>query len=358
MASNHAAVKALIRQISGQANVLAIPRVFITLTRDIKAALLLSQIVYWSDKGGRGDGWFYKSADEWKAELGLTRGEVTRATKRLAPWVSTKLARANAAPTLHYSVDMEKLTAALVKLLETEPAPAAKGQSAPAPILTKQQNRFSQNSKIELDETAKSDLNKTAKTLTKTTQNLPPEIKAERESGEKPARPPSQNDEKKNALYPIAEALAEVCVMDLQANKGRIFETAATLAASQPPATAELLRLHYGSDPGSYWTARDWRGAKGEEPGLAAIRETWGKWTRPAPSARARGSIGQNTVNGQLRREGRLNNNQPTQEQIEFDRILKSERERVRALKAAETAEPTQAHDIAVRLSQRANSPQ
>lgn len=177
--SNHAAVKALIRHISGQANVLAIPRVFIAMTGDIKSALLLSQIVYWSDKGR--DGWFYKSAGEWKSEIGLTRREVTRCLGELAPWVKTKLARANAAPTLHYRVNMERLTADMVSLLEREPAP----------ILTKGENRISQNVKNDFPKMSKSDVHQRSKSLTETTHRPPTEITAKSEPGEKPARAPA-----------------------------------------------------------------------------------------------------------------------------------------------------------------------
>lgn len=35
----------------------------------------LCQLLYWSDKGSRGDGWVYKSQAEWTTELGLSRRE-------------------------------------------------------------------------------------------------------------------------------------------------------------------------------------------------------------------------------------------------------------------------------------------
>jgi hypothetical protein len=184
--SNREAVKALIQSIAGQANILAIPRVFITLTKDIKAALLLSQIVYWSDKGR--DGWFYKSMAEWHDELSLTRRELERALTILEPWVTTRLARANSAPTTHYRVDMDRLTADLLALLQSRPE-AAPGPG-PSPICTKGANRNVQKGQNDLHETDKSDLRKRGKTLTETTNRLQQETTTESEAR---ARAPAPN---------------------------------------------------------------------------------------------------------------------------------------------------------------------
>ena len=54
----------------------------------------------------------------------------------------------------------------------------------------------------------------------------------------KPEREPSET-------WIIAEALADVCKMDLTANKGRLLKEAATLLKANPHPTPELLRQHY-----------------------------------------------------------------------------------------------------------------
>lgn len=66
---------------------IAFHRVFVTITKSVTAALMLSQAYYWKDKGHDPNGWFYKTQAEWKEETGLSRYEqegarkVLRATK-------------------------------------------------------------------------------------------------------------------------------------------------------------------------------------------------------------------------------------------------------------------------------------
>lgn len=66
----------LIRSISGQANVLTIPRMYVEKLKSHRAALFLSQCVYWSNKTSDPDGWFYKTYAEWLDELGLPQHAV------------------------------------------------------------------------------------------------------------------------------------------------------------------------------------------------------------------------------------------------------------------------------------------
>jgi len=87
-----------------------------------------------------------------------------------------------------------------------------------------------------------------------------------------------------NRTFEVACVLAEVCRMDLTANKGRLLKDAKALVAASPPATAELLRAHYGRDSNGWWWVNDWRGKKHEYPQPATIRETWGRWTAAPPN--------------------------------------------------------------------------
>ncbi len=41
--------------------------------KSVNTGLLLSQLIYWHDKGRRKDGWIYKTTEELKQETGLTR---------------------------------------------------------------------------------------------------------------------------------------------------------------------------------------------------------------------------------------------------------------------------------------------
>lgn len=104
---------ALIKSISGQANVLTIPRVYINILKSHRAALFLSQAVYWTGKGASDDGWFYKSFAEWNRELGLNQHAVETCVKLLRSYnlIETKLDKefSGIRVVTWYRVCMEKL---------------------------------------------------------------------------------------------------------------------------------------------------------------------------------------------------------------------------------------------------------
>lgn len=142
--SNHKKIANIIKQMSGQANMITVPRIYIEFTGDLTTAVVLNQIVYWSDKTKRTDGFFYKSYKEWTEEICLTERQVRYAVKKLKElgFLETELKKANGAPTVHYRFDYDKL-------LES--------------ILTKCQDGNSQNVSNHSD--------KTSESLTKTTTN-------------------------------------------------------------------------------------------------------------------------------------------------------------------------------------------
>jgi len=117
MMDNQKTIFEFIKAISGQANVFTIPRLYIKLTGSMESALFLSQCVYWSDKGKRPDGSFYKSYAEWSDELGLSRRQIDAARYALRGIVSTELHRANGSPTLHWRVDMMALAEAITQFV-------------------------------------------------------------------------------------------------------------------------------------------------------------------------------------------------------------------------------------------------
>lgn len=55
---------------------------YVSVTGSVNAALLLSQLVYWSDKGRHPEGWIYKTANDLTLETGLTR-EAQRTARKL-----------------------------------------------------------------------------------------------------------------------------------------------------------------------------------------------------------------------------------------------------------------------------------
>lgn len=109
----------LLTAFAGQKNTLTIPRPYIDLTGSLDAALLLSQIVYWTDRATMDDGWFAKSYPEWEDELTLSEYQVRKAVKVLKPaGVVTDLKKFNGAPTLHYRLDKAMFSEWILKKLQ------------------------------------------------------------------------------------------------------------------------------------------------------------------------------------------------------------------------------------------------
>jgi hypothetical protein len=216
------------------------------MTGDINAALFLSQCIYWSDKVKNADGWFYKTAEEWKAETSLSYDQLKRALKNCKGIVETKIKRANAAPTIHYRVNFDLLTSTIFELLEIR------------------ETLNSDNLKKDFQETLNSDIQETRKTLTETTT----------ETTNKSTRKKSgKRQENGIDYYPIAKALSDVTGINFEKNKSRLFGEAKHFIPTDIPA----MLSDYG--PGGGWYANDWRGKKGQYPTLNQVRETWGKLT-------------------------------------------------------------------------------
>lgn len=118
--NNREYISSVITQFSGRNNVIPIPVIYIQITEDYPSAALLNQMIYWSDRTNRKDGYFYKSYNEWFVELHLTEYQVRRATKKLKSFgfVETALKKANGAPTLHYKVDTKEVSEWILKKLK------------------------------------------------------------------------------------------------------------------------------------------------------------------------------------------------------------------------------------------------
>ncbi|PTH68883.1 replication protein [Staphylococcus agnetis] len=150
--NNRDYISSVITQFSGRNNVIPIPVVYIQITEDYPSAALLNQMIYWSDRTNRKDGYFYKSYNEWFDELHLTEYQVRRATKKLKSFgfVETALKKANGAPTLHYKVDTKEVSEWILKKL---------------------QNGNLRNLRMDSEETKESLTEITTETTTETTNN-------------------------------------------------------------------------------------------------------------------------------------------------------------------------------------------
>lgn len=135
----------LIKQFSGQANILTIPRLFVDLTGDHVSALFLSQVIYWSERTKDPEGWFYKTDKEWIDELGITRHQLNRITRKapdgnrpVSPLVErlgleVKVIKVGKIPVTHYRLDTEKFTNAIIHFLENPQSGISTNQTVENP---------------------------------------------------------------------------------------------------------------------------------------------------------------------------------------------------------------------------------
>lgn len=117
--NNRDYISSIITQFSGQNNIIPIPAIYLKITEDYPTAALLNQLIYWSDRTHRKDGYFYKSYKEWEDEIYLSKYQVMRSIKKLKSMgiVETALKKANGAPTVHYKVDSKVTSQWIVKFL-------------------------------------------------------------------------------------------------------------------------------------------------------------------------------------------------------------------------------------------------
>ena len=109
----------VIRSLVGQSHVLTIPRAFIDFTGDIPSALLLAQLVYWSERATRSDGYVWKTYQEWEQELSLNKYHINKAANNLKKMglLKTVVRKAGGNPTLHYLLLQEEFLKSFVQFL-------------------------------------------------------------------------------------------------------------------------------------------------------------------------------------------------------------------------------------------------
>lgn len=85
----------------------AFQRSFVRLGAGVTGALLLSQLIYWTNRTE--DGWIYKTQEEWEDETGLTRYEQEGARKKLRSLGLLIEQKKGLPARLFYKVDIVKL---------------------------------------------------------------------------------------------------------------------------------------------------------------------------------------------------------------------------------------------------------
>ncbi len=104
----------LIAQFMGRQNTIPVPMPFVRILGDYTSAAFLSQCIYWCDRTDDADAWFYKSHDEWAAELHLSSDQVRRCVKTCGGMVEVK--RAGIPARNYYRVNQDLVTVALQNL--------------------------------------------------------------------------------------------------------------------------------------------------------------------------------------------------------------------------------------------------
>jgi len=111
----------LVKAVSGQKNILTIPRLFVKYTGSLEAGVFLAQALYWSDRGSDGE-WFYKTYDDWRGEVCLSEYQVRKVANVLKKRgiLETMVKKVYGNPTLHYRIDIGKLTDELMEFVKPE----------------------------------------------------------------------------------------------------------------------------------------------------------------------------------------------------------------------------------------------
>lgn len=279
--NNQRGIINLIREISGQANVLTIPRIYILMTKSHRAALLLSQSVYWSDKTRNPAGWFYKTYKDWEIELGLNRGAVDTALRICEKWIETDVRRVGPTPKKHYRVRFDLLVSDISDLLETD------------------KSDLSVSGNSDLMETVKTDLPENSKTpYTEITPDITNHIGAEGAPPAAPARPatgankppaPQPQPTPARAPDPMFDAIVKVCNVDtsINGNGASVGKVRSALLGAKPPYTpADVLAWgktqQWRKTPPTVWQLKSEIGSIRNPQGQGAplplsAAEEWGK---------------------------------------------------------------------------------
>lgn len=109
----------VVQSMSGQKNVVVIPRPYLQFFGDdqqaYQLAAVLNQLVFWSGCGSRDDGWFYKTHEELGDEVALGRDQVRRIISKLESRYLTGVMETanrrlnNGDKVKHYRLDGDKL---------------------------------------------------------------------------------------------------------------------------------------------------------------------------------------------------------------------------------------------------------
>lgn len=147
----------VIQSMSGQKNVIIIPRPYLKFFGEdqqaYQLAVVLNQLVFWSGCASLEDGWFYKTHEELGEEVELGRDQIRRIVTKLEnkylPGILQTANRRlnNGDKVKHYRLDGNKLIEQIFPVENDTYSPNGNGESAEP----KQQNRHSETAVVPFD---------------------------------------------------------------------------------------------------------------------------------------------------------------------------------------------------------------
>lgn len=167
----------MISEFSGNKNILAIPRILIDyFDGDYPVILIFAQLLYWSPRTDDPKGWIYKSAADWKGEIGLSKKQVKRVNeifeKKDFTLIDTKVEYVahRGSSITHYRINQEVFLAEMTAFLsgegnETDEAEREPSEKSPCPKVTVEGDERAPS------ESAQREPSYTAETTTEITQS-------------------------------------------------------------------------------------------------------------------------------------------------------------------------------------------
>jgi len=103
-----------------------VPQEFIAFTGSLDAAVFLAQLLHWTPRGRRKDGYVFKTFEAWKLETGLSEHRVKKAAELLVELgvldkpkkMMAASKNKNASATYHYRLKLQELWDAMMRHLE------------------------------------------------------------------------------------------------------------------------------------------------------------------------------------------------------------------------------------------------
>ncbi len=163
--------RALIGNFTGEDNFIVIPCILVKFTGDIDSAILLNQIIYWSDKGD--DGTFYKTYKEWEDEICLSEYKVRKCVLKFKEmgFLETTIKKANGSPTVFYTFKWDNFKNGFLNFLrnQTEKTSETKLKKLQKPNCKNLRNHSEKTSETKLKKLQKPCTENTTENTTKNT---------------------------------------------------------------------------------------------------------------------------------------------------------------------------------------------